>query len=315
MIDRSRPLSRVTGGYFCWKEEQMRPQGKVKVGFYPTPPRVVEGIAHFLGAMSHHARFRILDPCAGEGAALALFVKCLREQHEREHGKWSDFDVATYGIEIQSLLAPQAEEKLSHVLQTSFFTTTLSHGDTGDKGWQAVYLNPPYDDDLNAQTSSRKEREEFKFLKRATLLLSPHGILVFIVPQYVLSRAGVARYLAQYYDKHQCFRFPDESWRPPGSTSDVSMYEQFRQVVFIGRKRPKALPYTPDDEALNVSLANIEEWVKMGSLLIPLPLDGSTAQYAIPNAPAGGDLKYFMQGAFDPDKAASTVGQFGKTGR
>jgi hypothetical protein len=295
----------------------MRPQGKVKIGFYPTPSRVVQAIARFLGAMSQNARFRLLDPCAGDGKALALLAKSLREQHEREHGKWVDFNAATYGIEIQSLLAPQAEENLDHVLQTSFFTTTLSHGDAGDRGWQCLFLNPVYDDDLNAAKGEKKEREEFKFLKRATLLLSAHGIIVYIVPQYVLRRAGVARFLSQHYDKHSCFRFPDESWRPPGSTTDVPMYEQFQQVIFIGRKRPRALPYSADDEELNGQQSQIEEWANMGGLLTPMPLEGNPTgiQYAIPNAPEI-DLKYFVKGAFSPDAAAAAVGQFsGRTKR
>src|SRR4051812_20850294 len=104
----------------------MRPQGKVKLGAYFTPPLVVEAIARFLCAHARDARFRLLDPCAGDGKALALLVQCLKKQHEREHGKWADFIAETYGIEIQSVFAPQAEEQLAHVLQTSFFSTTLS---------------------------------------------------------------------------------------------------------------------------------------------------------------------------------------------
>jgi hypothetical protein len=289
----------------------MRPQGKVKIGFYPTPPLVVKAIARFMASMSTNARFRLLDPCAGTGSALALLQQSLKEQHERENGKWVDFEADTYGIEIQSLLAPQAEERLGHVLETSFFTTTLSHGDTGDRGWQCIYLNPPYDNDLNAGKGERKEREEFKFLKRATLLLSAYGILVFIVPQDVLQRPGVARFLAQHYDRHSCFRFPDDTWRPAGHTTDVAMYEQFKQVIFFGRKRPKALPYSSDDAELNSQQLQIEQWVKMGSLLAPIPLYGNSTdiQYAIPNAPEV-DLKYFIKGAFSPDAAAQALGQF-----
>jgi hypothetical protein len=261
--------------------------------------------------MTQNARLRFLDPCAGTGEALAELVKCLKEQHERENGRWVDFIAETYGIEIQSLLAPQAEERLGHVLQTSFFTTTLSHGDSGDRGWQCIFLNSPYDDDTDAAKGEKKEREEFKFLKRATLLLSAYGILVFIVPQYILRRAGVARFLSQHYDKHLCFRFPDQTWRPPGNTTEISMYEQFKQVVFIARKRPRALPYTADDAELNNLQSQIEEWVNMGNLLDPIPLDSNPTgvTYAIPNAPDV-DLKYFVKGSFNPDAAAAAVGQF-----
>lgn len=289
----------------------MRPQGKTKIGYYPSPPRVAQAIARLLAAMSQNAHFRLLDPCAGDGNALALFAKALREQHEREHGKWVDFTAETYGIEIQDLLAPRAEERLDKVLHTSFFTTTLSHGDAADRGWQSIYLNPVYDDDLNADKGEKKEREEYKFLKRATLLLCAYGVLVYIVPQYVLNRPGVARFLSQHYDRHSCFRFPDETWRPPGSKVDVPMYGQFRQVVFIARKRPKALPYSKEDAELNELQAQLEKWAQMGALLTPLPLDGQATgvQYAIPNAPDI-DLKYFVKGSFSPDAAASAVGQY-----
>jgi len=292
----------------------VRPQGKVKLGAYFTPPPVVEAIARFLSASAHDARFRLLDPCCGDGKALSLLTQCLKQQHERERGRWADFVAETYGIEIQEVFAPQAEEQLMHVLQTSFFSTTLSHGDAADGGWQCIYLNPPYDDDVEAARGEKKEREEFKFLKRATLLLAPLGILAFIVPQYVLRRAGVARYLAQHYERHCCFRFPDERWRPPGSTTEIGMYEQFQQVVFLARKRQKALPYAADDEELQRQVAQIEEWVNMGELLPPIPLrrdqgEAPQIQYAIPNAPRV-ELRYFLKGSFDPDAAAQACGQF-----
>lgn len=289
----------------------MRPQGKVKLGFYPTPPLVVRAIARQLSAQHREAHFRLLDPCAGDGKAASQLVACLKEQHERVNGTWVDFAVETYGIETQTLLAPQAEERLGHILHSSFFATTLSHGDASDNGWQVIYLNPPYDVDGDATTGEKKEREEFTFLKRATLLLAASGVLVFIVPQWLLRKTALARYLAQHYDQHTCLRFPDEPWKPAGSSAAIGMYEQFKQVVFIGRRRRKALPYSTDDADLNSLITQLETWASQGEALAPLPLDEAlvrTPLYAIPNAPYG-ELRYFLKGSFDPDAAAWAVGQ------
>jgi len=279
---------------------------KVKLGFFPTPPPIIPALARLLVAKNHEARFRLLDPCCGDGRALSLLAQALREQHLREQGRWATCDIETWGIEPQPTLSLQAEQALDHVLQTSFFSTTLSNGDSADRGWQNAYVNGPYDDDREVAKGGKSIRLEFSFLQRATLKLCADGILEWVIPQYILRRPGVAKFLAEYYDQHLCLRFPDALWRPDGSDREVSLYEQFQQVIFLGRKRQHTVP------AEEWLLAQIEEWATMGALLPALALSGDQVglpRYEIPNAPYAG-LRYFLKGSFDPDAAAAQVGTF-----
>ncbi len=56
----------------------MRPEARLKCGFYPAPPEAIAHIAQFLRS-PRDERFSILDPCAGQGEAinqLALRLDC-----------------------------------------------------------------------------------------------------------------------------------------------------------------------------------------------------------------------------------------------
>lgn len=273
---------------------------KVKLGHYPTPPPVARAVARYLKAQHYNARFRVLDPCVGDATAIGIIVDTL----QRQHGRFASFDVSTYGIEPQAPLAQAAADRIPHVLHTSFFSTTLSNGASADGGWQFIYLNSPYDDDTElARASGRKDRLEFTFLQRATLKLCPNGILVWVIPHSILLRTGVAKFLAEHYDQMHCVRFPDETWRPPESREEVSMYAQFKQVILFGRLRPKPVP------AEQEFLVRIEEWGRQGDHLPIIGTEGHLPQYQIPNAPYG-QLRYFLKGSFDPDEAARQVGTF-----
>ncbi|MGH2509454.1 MAG: DUF6094 domain-containing protein, partial [Ktedonobacteraceae bacterium] len=280
-----------------------RTEAKIKLGFYPTPPLVVRAVAPYLTAFQRNASFRLLDPCAGDGKALALLASEMARSHERLYGRYADFHATTWAIEPQAYLARQANEVVDHLLEASFFTTTLSNGESQDHGWQVCWLNPPYDVDNETGGAGRKMRQEISFLMRATDKLCAQGILVFIVPQNILRRA--AQYLAGYYEHLTCYRFPDESWRPPNLDHDISMYEQFHQILVIARRRMQSVPPDPAE------VRRIEGWSESGTLLAPLPLEANLAlpSYTIPNAPSV-NIRSFLKNHFDPDAAACSVGHF-----
>ncbi|MGB6063166.1 MAG: DUF6094 domain-containing protein, partial [Desulfomonilaceae bacterium] len=71
----------------------MRIAGRMKMGYYPTPSRVVEQVKNFL--LFPHAPFTALDPCCGEGLALAQLV--------------SGTQAFTYGVELDQYRADEAE--------------------------------------------------------------------------------------------------------------------------------------------------------------------------------------------------------------
>nr|BBH92270.1 hypothetical protein KTA_04690 [Thermogemmatispora argillosa] len=266
---------------------------QVKLEFFPTPPHVVERIAALLTFPSgFYASARLLDPCAGDGRALALLAQRLKARFQQDYGEEAYCSLSTWGIEIQTSLARQARSRLDRVLHGNFFQTTLSWA-----GWQLVYLNPPYDWD---QTSGK--RLESAFLQRATRLLCTEGVLIFIIPQWVLQEREVAGYLAAQYDQLTCLRFPDPE------------YEQFKQVVLLARRRRAPLPA----RALAGELKQLSDWARAGKDMPVLPDASDSAQggprWPIPRCPPG-EHPCFYLGRFEPDRLAKQLCWEGQTAR
>jgi hypothetical protein len=114
------------------KEFTMRIAGIQKLGYYPTPLHTLQLIAQALTVPAHTSGpVRLLDPCAGQGEALAHLTVHLRQQHS---------DVHSFGIELADARAPLAANVLDHLLHADYREVNLSQF-----GWGLLFLNPPYD--------------------------------------------------------------------------------------------------------------------------------------------------------------------------
>jgi tRNA1(Val) A37 N6-methylase TrmN6 len=133
----------------------MRLEGHMKCGFFPTPPDVTAQLRRLVRLPEEP--FSALDPCAGEGVALANLVK--------------GSGAVTYGIELDRRRASRARPHLDHVIRSDFFRCRVS-----PKSASLILLNPPYADDDDG-------RLEFRFLKAALPVLKPGGVLVYLIPQ------------------------------------------------------------------------------------------------------------------------------------
>ncbi len=183
----------------------MRLEGHMKMGYYPTPPDVTARLRRLVRLPEE--AFSVLDPCAGEGVALAAFVK--------------GSAAVTYGIELDRRRASRAKSRLDHVIRSDFFRCRIS-----PKSASLVLLNPPYADDDDG-------RLEFSFLRAAHPLLKPGGVLIYLVPQRRLNER-VARVLAANFEKVRVYRFPDPE------------YDRFRQIAVIGTKRAAPVAVSAD---------------------------------------------------------------------
>ena len=98
-----------------------------RAGFFPTPPRVVTAISRHLRLADTAGKrsIRLLDPCAGTGAAAASLGRYLGAE--------------SFGIELNDERADTAREQLDHVLHTSAFSVRLANG-----AFSCLFLNPPY---------------------------------------------------------------------------------------------------------------------------------------------------------------------------
>jgi hypothetical protein len=188
------------------KEVVVRLEGHMKCGYYPTPPDVTGRIRRLVSLPEEP--LSALDPCAGEGLALADLVR--------------GSGAVTFGIELDRRRASRAKRRLDHAIRGDFFRCRVS-----PKSASLVLLNPPYADDEDG-------RLEFRFLKAALSLVRPGGVLVYLIPQRRLTER-VARVLAGHFEKVRVSRFPDPE------------FDRFRQIAVIGTKRAAAVAVSMDD--------------------------------------------------------------------
>ena len=134
-------------------------------GFYACPPAVTNLILTHIAA-PHGGR--ILDPCAGEGAALVAFAETLR--------------LAPFGVELHEGRAEAARTTVNQLVNdrtaesetTVMPTTRILHDSylnlvTSRGGYNLLYVNPPYDHD------DEDGRLEYQWLVRTRPWLQPGG--------------------------------------------------------------------------------------------------------------------------------------------
>jgi hypothetical protein len=174
---------------------------QAKLGFYATPPGVVESIKKAL-ALPEPGTYRFLDTCCGEGEALAQLTDGLQRD---------GVTLETYGVELDQQRYETAAAKLDKVL----WGDALTEIRVSSKAFSFLWLNPPYDWDDG-------QRLEARFLEAHLPYLAPKGLLVLIVPHRALYH--LVSILGRL-ELGGLYAFPQPE------------YEAFKQVVVIGRNQ------------------------------------------------------------------------------
>jgi hypothetical protein len=174
-----------------------RLESKQKLGYFPTPPIVVEMIKPFL-ARGSGGKVRLYDPCCGPGEAVSQLAIHLQAE--------------SFGVELDKNRAEQAKARLSKVIQGDGLRVSIR-----GRSISCLFLNPPYDFDEG-------ERLENKFIFHTASSLQPGGILVLVISIRSLNRAMV-RYLASWFTDVAVRKFPEKE------------YEAFKQIVVFGKKK------------------------------------------------------------------------------
>jgi hypothetical protein len=217
----------------------MRIHGRIKMGYYPTPARVVELIRKYLSFPA--SPFAALDPCCGEGEALAALV--------------AETSAITYGVELDYQRAEESTTCLHHVLRCGIEETRIQY-----RSCSLLLLNPPYDElTLEEEADAKTEREERAFLRMTVPYLIPGGVLVYIIPQNRLNKS-IARLLASRFEHIQVFRFPDLE------------YADFRQIVVFGvRKTDNGLDEQEASRLQNVPKVELSPLSDKAEIQYPVP--------------------------------------------
>lgn len=229
----------------------MRLAAQAKMGYYPTPETVTPIIARYL-KRGKEGRIRILDPCAGTGAALKQIGDCLKAE--------------TFGIEVDLDRGNQAKEVLTTCLVTDYQNTRISNG-----AFSLLWLNPPYDWAARNSDIERSERYERTFLRDCVSYLCPGGILVYLIPQKRLD-SRIARMLSYRFKEVSVYRFPEEA------------YKSYRQLVIFGISKRK-----PESDE---SIAGYLRACGAQGLAVPsIPLDPPRT-YDVPLSPFRSDFLF-----------------------
>lgn len=178
-------------------------------GHFPTQERIIPMIAAMFKAdlKDDTKPFVLLDAGCGEGTALATFRKeCC--------------PITTYalGVEMDRGRAQTADTNLDEVLWASLSEATV------DGHVSLLWFNPPYDQSRN---SGRMETE---LLKEVFDWTAPgNGLIIAIVPDYVIGEASFCRLLERHYEMEGVWRYPEPE------------YQQWKQCVYVGRRRDQSL--------------------------------------------------------------------------
>lgn len=174
---------------------------QAKAGYYPTPDSVLQLIKK---SLTFDEGARLLDPCCGEGLALASLTNCT---------------TPTYGIELSHLRAQEARKRLHTVLWGDALTEIRYTYHT----FGLLFLNPPYD--VLSFHDQKSCRMETRFLYQYTPSLQPGGWLIFVIPYYLLADEACAETLGKYFTRVQVWAFPEDD------------FQAFKQCVVCGMRK------------------------------------------------------------------------------
>lgn len=175
---------------------------RVKMGYFPTDTYHVDLLRR--AVIFPDEKVNLLDPCCGEGLALAHFSQNTNSR--------------TYGIEIDEERGAEAQSRIFRVGFGSFFHSRISLNSFG-----CLFLNPPY---LAAPSQHGTKRLEKSFLADSIRLLVNGGLLIYIIPYY-RATPDVCRVLCENFENLRVYRFIGKE------------FERFKQVVFLGTRVPR----------------------------------------------------------------------------
>jgi hypothetical protein len=182
----------------------MRLAARTKLGFFPAPEQAVAHLATLL--VPPRVPWSLLDPCAGRGAAAGQLAEILRCPPSQ-----------VFVIELDEDRDRECHEVFPEgkvLAPCSFFGAHISLNSVS-----LALVNAPFD------AAYEHERVELQFLRRATEILMPGGVVAFVCPEKQADEyTDVREIFKEWYTEVQTVPFPPEA-RP------------FNEVVVFGVKR------------------------------------------------------------------------------
>jgi 16S rRNA G966 N2-methylase RsmD len=223
----------------------MRLAGRERLGFYPLPILEAERIHKFLRFPDQ--RCSVLDPCIGEGVALAEISREAR--------------AIRYGIELDAQRAALARSSADEVIHGNSFDVQCAV-----ESFSLIYLNPPYDFEIGEDKSQRMER---LFLEHVYRWLKRSGVLVLVIPGSSIS------------DCSQILSFQFRDVRVYRLTEPESV--KYKQIVVMGVRRTRNERDRLQDSEITRARMWHESLTRDPGKLSPLP-SNPDHQYIVPTS-------------------------------
>jgi hypothetical protein len=228
----------------------------IKNGYFPTDERT---LGRILGALEPAGpTARILDPCCGEGTALAEIRRHLQEDGTR---------VDSLGVECDRERAWHAKTLLDRVIHSDIHDVVI-----GPRSVGLLFLNPPYGhgvaDKAGTGDGGAVERLEKTFVRKTASNLAHGGVLVLIVPHHVVDRE-LATFIARHFRELRMYMAPEQ---------------RFKQCIVFGIKERPRHPA----QAVLESFERLHD----GGLSDELPEDWPHARYRVPAIAAHDDFRF-----------------------
>ena len=218
-----------------------RLMNNIKLGYYPTDPDnvalILKGVQFPEGVTTN-----LLDPCCGCGKALRQIA--------------DGNNCFTYGVELDSSRADDAQTRLHRVGFGSFFYSQVSAN-----AFHLLFLNPPYLSVLNE--SGGRARHEKRFLIESLGALALGGLLAYVIPYYRLT-PDICRVLSDNFENLGLWRFTDAE------------FKKFKQVAVLGTRKKR------DEAPQNTQWL---EWFAAHPGSIPSLTELPEGRYALPAKP------------------------------
>ncbi|GKT17372.1 class I SAM-dependent methyltransferase [Acidovorax sp. SUPP2522] len=245
-----------------------------KNGYFPTDEPTLERALKALAPAP--ARMSIIDPCAGEGVAIAEAAHALGRSQ-----------VSAYAVEFDGERASHARGLVDHCLHSDLMDTLVSRQSFG-----LLWLNPPYGDlsrsadgDIGYQGQGRARLEKL-FYQRSLPLLQYGGVLVFIIPSHVLD-AELVGWLTRHFTGLRIYR---------------AVETQYKQVVIFGTRVRQR------DLLADAARPARQRLLQIGAGDVSaeeLPLEWPFLPYTVPSATA--EPEHFCRVSMEPEQFAREV--------
>lgn len=198
-----------------------------KLGAYYTDTSVCNMIGKYLSFPENHVN--VLEPSVGDGSALKAVLTSADAKN-----------ISTYAVEVneETYLELKEREQITYLVRGDFLTDMKMTA----RAFSFCFSNPPYGENpLNG------DRFEISFLHRIYGNMKVNGVLVYVIPEYIIAEKNFAKLWVQRFRTAGVYRFPKK------------VYSSFKQCVLFGVR--KQTMYTPaeDYKAFENLVQNMQE--------------------------------------------------------